>query len=219
MERHVLVILPHPDDEAFGASGTISLHTEKGTPVTYACGTLGEMGRNMGNPPIANRETLPLIRKNELVNAANAIGITDLRMLGLRDKTLEFEDLDELANLFLEIIEEVNPSLVISFYPGYSVHPDHDATGAAVVHAMKQMPKETRPKLQCMAFSNDCIEKLGEPDLVVDITSVQDKKIACILSHETQTSAVMDNLAEKLINKEKDALEWISTERFWTYSF
>jgi LmbE family N-acetylglucosaminyl deacetylase len=84
---------------------------------------------------------------------------------------------------------------------------------------MKQMPKETRPKLQCMAFSNDCIEKLGEPDLIVDITSVQDKKIECILSHETQTSAVMDNLAEKLINKEKDALEWISTERFWTYSF
>lgn len=219
MERHVLVILPHPDDEAFGASGTISLHSEKGTPVTYACCTLGEMGRNMGNPPIANRETLPLIRKNELMNATKAIGITDLRMLGFRDKTLEFEDIEELANRFRAIIEEVNPSLVISFYPGYSVHPDHDATGAAVVHGMKQMPAETRPKLQCLAFSNDCIEKLGEPDLVVEISSVQDKKIACILSHETQTSAVMDNLSEKLLNKDPDALHWISSERFWTYRF
>lgn len=218
-ERHVLVILPHPDDEAFGASGTISLHSGNGTPVTYACCTLGEMGRNMGTPPIANRETLPLIRKKELINATKAIGITDLRMLGLRDKTLEFEDIDELANRFRGIIEEVNPSLVISFYPGYSVHPDHDATGAAVVHAMTQMPKETRPKLQCMAFSNDCVEKIGEPDLIVDITSVQDKKITCILSHETQTSAVMDNLSEKLLNKDPDALAWVSTERFWTYSF
>ncbi|MEC1717662.1 PIG-L family deacetylase, partial [Schinkia azotoformans] len=106
-ERHVLVILPHPDDEAFGASGTISLHSGKGTPVTYACCTLGEMGRNMGNPPVANRETLPLIRKNELINATKAIGITDLRMLGLRDKTLEFEDIDELADRFRAIIEEV----------------------------------------------------------------------------------------------------------------
>lgn len=91
--------------------------------------------------------------------------------------------------------------------------------GQLVVHAMKQMPKEARPKLQCMAFSNDCFEKLGEPDLVVDITSVQDKKITCILAHETQTSAVMENLSEKLLNKDPDALAWISTERFWTYRF
>lgn len=62
-ERQVLVIFPHPDDEAFGVSGTIATHIQNGTPVTYACLTLGEMGRNMGNPPFANRETLPDIRK------------------------------------------------------------------------------------------------------------------------------------------------------------
>ena len=65
-ERHVLVIFPHPDDEAFGVSGTIAVHTERKTPVTYACLTLGEMGRNLGNPPFATRESLPDIRKAEL---------------------------------------------------------------------------------------------------------------------------------------------------------
>lgn len=219
MESRVLVILPHPDDEAFGASGTISLHTEKGTPVTYVCLTLGEMGRNMGNPPIATRESLPLIRKKELLNAVKAIGIDDLRMLGLRDKTIEFENVDELANHFRAFIDELKPSLVISFYPGFSVHPDHDATGYAVVHAMKQMPTEIRPTLHCLAFSNDCVEKLGEPDIVVDISSVQDKKIACILAHETQTAAFMDGMAEKLKRKDPEILDWINTERFWTYSF
>lgn len=43
-ERQVLVVFPHPDDEAFGVSGTIATHIENGTPVTYACLTLGEMG-------------------------------------------------------------------------------------------------------------------------------------------------------------------------------
>ena len=219
MESRVLVILPHPDDEAFGASGTIALHREKGTPVTYACCTLGEMGRNMGNPPVATRESLPFIRKKELLNAAQAVGIDDLRMLGLRDKTLEFEDLDELANRFQTIIDEVKPTLVISFYPGYSVHPDHEATGYAVVHALKQMPKEARPKLHCLAFSNDCVEKLGEPDVLVDVRSVQDKKIACILSHQTQVAGFMEGLPGKLKNKDPDILNWINTERFWTYSF
>ncbi|MDB5084113.1 MAG: bacillithiol biosynthesis deacetylase BshB2, partial [Bacilli bacterium] len=59
MERHVLVVLPHPDDESFGTAGAIALYTQAGIPVTYVCGTLGEMGRNMGRPFFANRETLP----------------------------------------------------------------------------------------------------------------------------------------------------------------
>ncbi|WP_102348584.1 bacillithiol biosynthesis deacetylase BshB2 [Bacillus sp. Marseille-P3661] len=218
MESRILVILPHPDDEAFGISGTIALHREKGTPVTYVCCTLGEMGRNMGTPPIATRESLPHIRKNELLNAVKAIDIDDLRMLGLRDKTLEFEDLDELAGRFREFIDELKPSLVITFYPGFSVHPDHEATGYAVVHAIKQMPAADRPKLHCVAFSNDCYEKLGEPDVVVDVTSVQDKKIACILSHKTQVAGFMEGLPEKLINKAPEIQDMIKTERFWTYS-
>lgn len=49
-ERQVLVIFPHPDDEAFGVSGTIATYTKMSVPVTYACLTLGEMGRNLGNP-------------------------------------------------------------------------------------------------------------------------------------------------------------------------
>ena len=43
MREHVLVILPHPDDEAFGAAGFIAKNRKAGVPVTYACGTLGEM--------------------------------------------------------------------------------------------------------------------------------------------------------------------------------
>ena len=57
------------------------------------------MGRNLGNPPFATRESLPKIRKKELIDAANAIGIQDLRMLGLRDKTIEFEDDEKLTFL------------------------------------------------------------------------------------------------------------------------
>ena len=84
-ERHVLVVFPHPDDEAFGVSGTMAAYIESGTPVTYACLTLGEMGRNLGDPPFATRESLPLIRKEVLKNAVKVLGLEDLRMLGYRD--------------------------------------------------------------------------------------------------------------------------------------
>ncbi|WP_423800165.1 bacillithiol biosynthesis deacetylase BshB2 [Neobacillus sp. SAB-20_R2A] len=218
-ERHVLVVFPHPDDEAFGVSGTIATHIKNGTPVTYACLTLGEMGRNMGNPPFTNRENLPKIRKAELKEAARALGIQDLRMLGYRDKTVEFEDEEKLADVMSALIDELNPSLVITFYPGYAVHPDHDATGAAVVRAVERLPEAARPTLHCVAFSNDCIEKLGEADIINNISPVAEIKLAAIKAHRSQTEQMFADVSEKLKNQDPQIMVWINNERFWTYKF
>jgi bacillithiol biosynthesis deacetylase BshB2 len=218
-ERQVLVVFPHPDDEAFGVSGTIATHVQNGTPVTYACLTLGEMGRNMGNPPFTNRENLPKIRKEELKEAARVLGIQDLRMLGFRDKTIEFEDEEKLANQMLALIEDVNPSLIITFYPGYSVHPDHDATGAAVVRAVEQMNPAARPTLHCVAFSKNCVDELGEPDILNNISPVAETKLAAIQAHRSQTEQMFIGMEEKLKNQDPQVMMWINNERFWTYKF
>ncbi|MBN8202057.1 MULTISPECIES: bacillithiol biosynthesis deacetylase BshB2 [Bacillaceae] len=218
-ERHVLVIFPHPDDEAFGVSGTISLHIDNGTPVTYACLTLGEMGRNMGNPPFATRETLPKIRKEELEEAARVLGIQDLRMLGYRDKTVEFEDEEKLANRLGVIIGETNPSLIITFYPGYAVHPDHDATGAAVIRAVKELPADKRPKVHCVAFANNCEEEIGQADIVNDVSAVADRKVAAIKAHASQTQLMAANMEESIKKQEPEVLARMYKERFWTYKF
>lgn len=218
-ERQVLVVFPHPDDEAFGVSGTIVSHINMGTPVTYACLTLGEMGRNMGNPPFANRETLASIRKYELKEAARVLGISDLRMMGYRDKTIEFEDQDKLAQQILDMIEELNPSLVITFYPGYAVHPDHDATGAAVVEAIGQLPVEKRPKLHCVAFSNNCEAEIGEADIVHDVSAVADKKVDAIRAHQSQTQFMVEGMAEGLKQQDPEVMARLNIERFWTYKF
>ncbi|WP_264740033.1 bacillithiol biosynthesis deacetylase BshB2 [Cytobacillus firmus] len=218
-ERHVLVIFPHPDDEAFGVSGTISLHIDNGTPVTYACLTLGEMGRNMGNPPFATRETLPKIRKEELEEAARVLGIQDLRMLGYRDKTVEFEDEEKLANRLGVIIGETNPSLIITFYPGYAVHPDHDATGAAVIRAVKELPADKRPKVHCVAFSNNCEEEIGQADVVNDVSAAADRKVAAIKAHASQTQLMAANMEESIKKQEPEVLARMYKERFWTYKF
>ncbi|WP_042354439.1 bacillithiol biosynthesis deacetylase BshB2 [Bacillus rubiinfantis] len=218
-ERHVLVVFPHPDDEAFGVSGTIATHIKDGTPVTYACLTLGEMGRNLGNPPFTNREELPKIRKKELTESARALGIEDLRMMGYRDKTIEFEDDEKLTNMVTSLIEELNPSKIITFYPGYAVHPDHNATGAAVIRAVEKMPPAARPVLHCVAFSNDSVEKLGEADIVYDISPVNKIKLAAIKAHRSQTEQMFAGMEEKLKNQDPEVMARINIERFWTYKF
>lgn len=218
-EKHILVVFPHPDDESFAVAGTLALHIQAGTPVTYMCLTLGEMGRNLGNPPFATRESLPVIRKQELLDATKAVGIQDLRMMGLRDKTVEFEDDEKLTNMIAEAIDELHPSLVITFYPGYSVHPDHEATGRAVVRAVARMPEAERPKLHCVAFSNNCLDELGNPDIVHDIRSVQSKKLAAMKAHRSQTEALLANWEEQVANKEVEFISQLQEERMWTYKF
>jgi N-acetylglucosamine malate deacetylase 2 len=218
-ESHVLIIFPHPDDEAFGVSGTISAHRAAGTPVTYACLTLGEMGRNLGNPPFATRESLPGIRKNELLQAAKAMDIQDLRMMGFRDKTIEFEDDEKMKQLVLDLVEELNPSLVISFYPGYSVHPDHEATGRAVVSALAELPKETRPTLYCLAFSNGHEDEVGAPDVIHDVSEFAEHKKNAMRAHLSQTVWMLADMEPKWEAGNPEALAWLHRERFWTYSF
>ncbi|AMM89262.1 deacetylase [Bacillus pumilus] len=219
MNEHVLVMLPHPDDESFGVAGLIAQSRKRGIPVTYACGTLGEMGRNMGSPTYANRETLPELRKQELINACKEMDVTELRMLGLRDKTLEFEDDEYLANVMESIIDEVKPTLIVTFYPGHGVHPDHDATGEAVIRALYRKKKEDRPVTYCMAITKNREEVLGNADIVIDITDVADIKLNALRAHRTQTEGMLRELEQKLKNKEPVVQKWFDEEIFWTYQW
>lgn len=215
MERRILVVLPHPDDEAFGVAGTLAMHIQNGAQVTYACLTLGEMGRNMGIPPFATRVTLPAIRKQELEASCRAIGIQDVRMLGFHDKMIEFEDQDLLDSRIDALLQELEPTLVITFYPGYSVHPDHDACGAAVVRTVARLPIDRRPPVHCMAFSKNHEEAIGKPDVIHDVKPFLKTKMESIQAHRSQFQA-----AELLGSKNWEAQEFqdrFGTERFWTY--
>lgn len=216
MEKHVVIIYPHPDDESFGAAGTIAKFREEGVPVTYLCGTLGEMGRNMGSPTFANRETLPEIRKKELMAACQTLDV-ELRLLGYRDKTIEFEDRTKVAAHIKGILEEIEPSLVITHYPDYAVHPDHNALGAAAIEAVGMMNKEKRPTVWAQAISNDHQKDLGEPDIVDDIRDYFDTKVEAIYAHKSQVEGMFSQFKET--KDAKGNLREALKERFVNESF
>lgn len=217
MNQNILVILPHPDDEAFGLSGTLSKHIHQGDHVTYACLTLGEMGRNMGIPPFASRITLPSIRKLELEESCRAIGIQDLRMLGFHDKTVEFEDPEVLDSVIEALLKEIQPSIVYTFYPGYSVHPDHDATGAAVIRTIQRMPQEQRPAVYCIAFAKNCEKAIGKADVANDVSDFLSQKMSAIQAHRSQFQA--DELLGSNQLGPEEIKQRFGNEIFWTYRF
>jgi LmbE family N-acetylglucosaminyl deacetylase len=81
------------------------------------------------------------------------------------------------------------------------------------------MEEKERPKLHCVAFSNNCIDELGQPDIVHDITAVEEKKVATFTAHRSQTEAMVIDWKEKFENQDADFLDWIRKERLWTYKF
>jgi N-acetylglucosamine malate deacetylase 2 len=218
MHRHILCVMPHPDDETLSCGGTLALYTSQGIPVTYACATRGELGRNMGKPFFATRESLPDLREQELRAACDALGV-NLRLMGLRDKTLEFMDPEVLAGKVAGLIAELKPDLLITYHPVYGVHPDHCALGEAVVRAVAAMPAAERPPIHTRAFGSR-LSELGEPDFVMDIRPVFEKKMGAIRAHRSQTEhwlAEMEERAAKDPEARKEIEEQRGREPFWIY--
>ncbi len=215
MNKSILVALPHPDDEVFPMSGTLYKMINEGYKVTYACLTLGQMGRNLGNPAFANRVNLPEVREKELKKSCEIIGIQDLRMLGFHDKTIEFEPFDYIDGVLKDIIDEVQPKFIITHYPKYGVHPDHDACGAAIIRIVGRMKPEDRPTMMCIAYPD--MDEIGKPDIVNDISEYMHIKIASMKAHSSQFKYFEKESEDA---KTKDHFyRRMSRERFWHFPF
>ena len=218
----LLVVLPHPDDESFAAGGTIARFADAGVPVLYLCGTYGDSGRRMGSPLFANRESLRDIREVELRDACAELGCS-YRILGLRDKTVEFENPAEVAAPVSEVLAENRFSTVITFYPGYGVHPDHDALGRATQLAVIRVPEEDRPLLLGVAVGNrDDLAALGEPDWYCDIRETAERKIGALKAHRSQTEFMFRQLEDPEVEPDEQTRmfrdEAYALERFYELS-
>lgn len=219
MSKRILAIYPHPDDETFVSAGTLIQHVEAEDKVTVVIATLGQMGRRMGNPFFANRETLVNVRERELQDACDAIGITDLRLWRMQDKTLQFRDSDMLADYIMDIMGDVNPDIIYSFYPEHGVHPDHDTLSAATVLAVSRLEPESRPEIRGHAITDDTLAK---PDLEIDVTNVIDKKMAALRAHKSQTEIITRKLDEEIRKqpeKKEVLLSRFAKEAYWIYKF
>lgn len=189
-ERAVLLVYGHPDDETFGSGGAIALYTQAGVPVTCVTVTLGQMGRNLGLTPFATRETLWQVREKELRNALDALGVGDLHLLGVWDKTSEFRDIDAITDQVAEVMELVHPSLVMTSHPVWGGHPDHCTAGRAALRAIRRLAPDRRPRVQCGA-PPWVLDQLSEPPVVLDITPVADIKLDAIRAHRSQSEGML----------------------------
>lgn len=204
--RRLLLVLAHPDDETFICGGGVAAFCAAGGEATLVCATRGEQGRRLGKPPYANRETLPVLREAELRQACAALGIAELILLGLRDKCLEFENVDDLAARIAVHIRRLRPDAVLTFHEQRGGHPDHCAIGRAATLAWQRSGDPAWPRQHAAAglaaFQPPRLYFLAGGDLAahpeqhglrpeqftqVSCQAVAAQKLAAHRAHRTQT--------------------------------
>lgn len=119
--KKVLVIFPHPDDEANSLSGTITQLVNKDVEINWVILTKGERG----NDDAHFEESLKEVRSKEAQNVAKILGVKNLSLKDYPDNGID-QFKDKLIVDIRKIINESKPDLVITYDEsgGYG-HPDH----------------------------------------------------------------------------------------------
>ncbi len=143
MERSLLLVHAHPDDESIGTGATMAKYAAEGARVTLVTCTLGELGEII--PPDLSHllpDELGQHRIVELDRACAALGVADHRFLGgegrYRDSGMmglpDNDDprcfwqanVDEAADALAKVIDEVAADVIVTYDAnGFYGHPDH----------------------------------------------------------------------------------------------
>ncbi len=152
--RTLACVFAHPDDDAYGAAGSVALHI--GDPdfrFVLVHATSGEQG-DIREGFAATRQTLGAVRRAEDEAAWRALGRVPDRheWLCLPDGGVADVPFEEVVAQVARILDEEEPAVVVTFGPdGIFGHPDHIAIGAATDEAFARLRSEDRPGFQRLA--------------------------------------------------------------------
>jgi LmbE family N-acetylglucosaminyl deacetylase len=186
---NILVIAPHPDDEAIGCGGTIASHIARGDRVDVVFLTSGELGLKQ-----LPREEAWAIREAEARQAAELLGISGVTFLRLPDWFVG-DHIDEAGAALRPTLQERKPGIV--FVPhALEWHPDHKAALAVLAAAYSA--------LDVAAVSIRAYEvwtPLTEYDHVEDISGFMEQKLAAIRCYASQLTELHYDRAIEGLNR------------------
>ncbi len=149
IDRVLLIVTAHPDDETFGCGGTLAKYASEGVKVYCACATRGEAG-TFEPEHMKGFQTVGDMRWAEFEKAKKELGLAGIFHLGYRDSGMPGSEdnkhpqafinasTEEAASRIVKIIREIKPRVMITSDPvgGYR-HPDHIAVHKATLKAFE----------------------------------------------------------------------------------
>lgn len=212
----IIMIGAHPDDCDIKSGGTAALFVAMGHKVKFLSVTNGDAGHmKEGGGMLAQR------RLEETKEVSRRLGVTY--------EVLDNHDGELLPTLGIRMevikrIREWNADVVIAPRSN-DYHPDHRYTGilvqdAAFMVGVPNIAPDTPPlrKNPVFLYFQDNFKKpnLFQPDIAVDITSVIDKKVYSLDSHQSQFYEWLPwigNYENQVPKGHPERLEWLKKLR------
>lgn len=173
----VLVISPHPDDEAIGCGGTIRKHVRRGDEVRVIFLTSGEAGGHGRSPEDTRR-----LREIEAHDAALLLGLKAIEFWRQPDKHLRATR-EILARLRRAVLE-FRPSLMYVTHQR-EMHSDHQAAFRIVERTVAGLGEKKPAVLLYEVWTS-----LQDIHRVEDISDVMEEKLAAVRAYRTQCAAM-----------------------------
>ncbi|MBI3366024.1 PIG-L family deacetylase [Candidatus Roizmanbacteria bacterium] len=204
-KKTIAVIVAHPDDEAFGPSGTIAKFAKEGHDVYILCATKGEEGQNHSHGE-ALRE-IHDIREEELRCSAKILGVKEVIFLGFRDGSLSNNLYHQLAKEITEVLKRIKAEMIITLeHRGVSGHIDHVAVSMVSSYVFEHLDSIKTIYYYCTTKKARGLQSKYRPegyfiyfppgydpenvDKIIDITDVWDIKTRAMNCHKSQLKDV-----------------------------
>jgi len=197
----LLLVVPHPDDEVFGAGGVLSSAARKGWTTGVITLTRGDKGKDLG---LCSREELPRVREQELRRSAEILRVGHLEVHGYPDKGVA--DHPEIAELLADRFNELQPERIITFPPnGLNRHPDHVAshrwTVAAFQHYGEGLLYYYAPTRPYPGFSEGWLAPTHRVELDREALSAKIRAMAQYRTQALSVLKIMDLAAARLMEE------------------
>lgn len=185
--KRVLVISPHPDDDAIGCGGTLRHHVMRGDEVRVVVLTSGEKGGH-GRPP----DETARLREQEAQTAADLLGIAAIEFWHQADGAVHATP--EVTGRLHDLLTTIAPDIVYLPHEREQ-HPDH--RGAVEILRAALAESGQRPDVRMF----EVWTPMEEFDHVEDISEVIDVKLAAVRAHVTQCDAMSFDEAIQGLNR------------------
>ena len=199
-KKTVLVVAAHADDMEFMAGGTVARFVnELGYNVYEYILTDNSRGSYR-----LSREELIRVSAEEAVAAGRILGLREVRLEEYPDGELDRVEPYVLRGQVMAMIREVKADVVMSWDPfaPYEDHPDHRAVAMAALEAAAFAsnplfyPEHAHaPHMVTEAYWFAKVPH--NAGLFVDVSSVIEKKVAALLTHDCQMVLTVDALAKE----------------------
>ncbi len=141
MNKKILILSPHADDEILGCGGFISKYSNK----NYQINVLILTNANKGAPELYSPEEIKKIR-NEAKQANKLIGTKKLYFENLPALNLVNYPIYKITNIINKYMKSINPEIIL-IPSGNDIHDDHKIIFKAAKVSMRPNKKSNLKKI------------------------------------------------------------------------